>query len=103
MLTSTELTINATEFKAKCLDLMDQLARRRLTKITVTKRGKAISIMQPADPSPELVPLFGCMKDMAPAGPIDWDAVEREASNLWPEIDLEALDRKVFEQLQDRK
>jgi ABC-type polysaccharide/polyol phosphate transport system ATPase subunit len=33
------LQIGASEFKAKCLDLMDKLAARKLSRIVVTKHG----------------------------------------------------------------
>lgn len=99
MPSSTELTINATEFKAKCLDLMDQLASHRLSRIVVTKRGKPISVMEPAKPPPAKVSIIGCMKGLAPREPIDWDAVEREASSLheWPDVD--ELDRDTYRQI----
>ncbi len=51
----TEITINATAFKARCLDLMDQLASHRLTQVTITKRGKPVSVMRAPGP-PEAKP-----------------------------------------------
>ena len=38
-----ELTISATEFKAKCLDIFTRLSDHRLTKVTVTRRGKPVA------------------------------------------------------------
>jgi hypothetical protein len=40
-------TISATEFKARCLDILDQLAERRLTQVSVTKRGRVVAILTP--------------------------------------------------------
>lgn len=42
-------TIGATEFKAKCLDLLDRLASRELTRVTVTKRGRVVAVLTPPD------------------------------------------------------
>jgi prevent-host-death family protein len=53
--------IPATEFKAKCLDLMDRVAERRDTYV-ITKRGKPVAKLVPADP-PRKRSLFGCMAD----------------------------------------
>ncbi len=46
---SRSLTISATEFKARCLDLMDQVADRRIASVIVTKRGKQIVKMTASD------------------------------------------------------
>ena len=46
------------EFKAKCLRLMDEVAKRR-TSIVITKRGKPVAKLVPADDT--LVDPFGCM------------------------------------------
>ncbi|MCU0883099.1 MAG: type II toxin-antitoxin system prevent-host-death family antitoxin [Hyphomonadaceae bacterium] len=42
---SKVLTITATEFKAKCLDLMDQVAAGTLREVSVTKRGKPVAAL----------------------------------------------------------
>lgn len=48
-----ELTINASAFKARCLELMDQIASHKLSQITVTKRGKPVSVLRaPEEPRP---------------------------------------------------
>jgi prevent-host-death family protein len=54
-------TVPATEFKAKCLELMDRVAERRETYV-ITKRGKPVAKLVPADP-PTTRRLFGCMAD----------------------------------------
>ena len=40
-------TISATEFKAKCLEILDQLGERRLTRVSVTKRGRVVAVLTP--------------------------------------------------------
>ena len=40
-------TISATEFKAKCLEILDQLSERRLTRVSVTKRGRVVAVLTP--------------------------------------------------------
>ena len=67
------LEIAASEFKAKCLDLMDQLAARKLDRIVVTKRGRPVAVLTPP-PTPEEVVegLFGCLKGRLVA-PADFD------------------------------
>lgn len=40
-------TLSATEFKAKCLELLDRLADRRLEEITITKRGRPVAVLRP--------------------------------------------------------
>jgi prevent-host-death family protein len=67
------LEIAASEFKAKCLDLMDQLAARKLDRIVVSKRGRPVAVLTPP-PTPEEVAegLFGCLKGRLVA-PADFD------------------------------
>ena len=57
------LEIAASEFKAKCLQLMDQLAARKLGRIVVTKRGRPVAVLTPpATPEEAADALFGCLK-----------------------------------------
>ena len=44
-MSAPELTINVTEFKAKCLSLIDDLEAGRLTKVNVTRRGRLHAVM----------------------------------------------------------
>ena len=44
---SSELTVTATEFKAKCLDIFKRLGDHRLTRVTVTRRGKPVAVITP--------------------------------------------------------
>ncbi len=40
---SSEITMTASEFKAKCLDILSRLSDHRLSKVTLTKRGKIVA------------------------------------------------------------
>jgi prevent-host-death family protein len=42
-------SISVTEFKAKCLDILDRVSRRELERVTVTKRGKVVAIVTPPE------------------------------------------------------
>lgn len=48
-------TIGATEFKAKCLEILDQLADHRLTRVSVTKRGRVVAVLTPPADEPAAV------------------------------------------------
>lgn len=54
--------IQAGEFKAKCLHLMDEVSSKHIS-ITITKHGKPVAKLVPIDQTPS--PLFGCMKGTA--------------------------------------
>ncbi len=65
------LQISATEFKAKCLELLDKVAGRKITRITITKHGRPVALlMPPASREEEALSLFGFMRGRvgAPAG-----------------------------------
>jgi prevent-host-death family protein len=70
------LQIGASEFKAKCLDLMDKLAARKLSRIVVTKHGRPVAVLSPP-PTPEEIAdaFFGCLKGQIVA-PADFDFTE---------------------------
>jgi hypothetical protein len=103
----SELTINATAFKARCLGLMEDLARGRLKRVLVTKRGKVITEMTAAVGStgkPAFVDdgkypsYWGCMKvpgrELTEA---DMDAIKRELDTLHAPVDLDEMERPLFE------
>ena len=80
-----EIEISASEFKAKCLGLLDRLAERELKHVTVLKRGKPVAeLFPPKKSAAKKESLFGCMKGtvIAPPGfdftaPVfdgEWDA-----------------------------
>lgn len=56
-------TYSATEFKAKCLDILDRLSTRELIQVKVTKRGKTVAILNPPDDTDAALPdLHGFMR-----------------------------------------
>jgi prevent-host-death family protein len=73
-------TIGATEFKARCLELMDELASRG-GEIVVTKRGRAVARVLPVVAA-SLLPLRGLWKgegritgDLLDLG-LEWEMLE---------------------------
>jgi prevent-host-death family protein len=76
--------VAAADFKANCLRLMDEVARQRRP-IVITKRGKPVAKLVPADESP--VDPFGCMAGTAKIcgdiiGPIEDLEWTGDAENL---------------------
>ncbi len=67
-----EVVITATEFKAKCLDLIDRVQSGALRKVTITKRGKDAAVVRQPEHSPafDLRKLHASMKGrmIAPSG-----------------------------------
>lgn len=60
---SSDLTISASEFKAKCLDILKRLGERRLRRVIVTRRGKPVAELTPPTLDPKTAAsLHGCMK-----------------------------------------
>lgn len=55
-------SVPATEFKAKCLELMDRVAERREC-FVITKRGKPVAKLVPVEREPK-EPLFGRLRDL---------------------------------------
>lgn len=103
MATSFEKIVSATEFKAKCLELMDQLGQRKLDRVIVTKRGRvvmeAVPPSLPADDTEtrdELPALFGCMKGTVTVpDDFDWEAPMYTDAEL--DGFLTETERQIFE------
>jgi antitoxin (DNA-binding transcriptional repressor) of toxin-antitoxin stability system len=56
-------TYSATEFKAKCLDILDQLAAHKVSRVTITKRGKVVAVLTPpGEPESAIRHLHGFMR-----------------------------------------
>jgi len=78
-------TIPSGQFRATCLQVMEQVKRTRHP-VTITKRGKAVARLVPVD-EPDRHPLFGMLKGsivihgdiVAPVGE-KWDAERRRRS-----------------------
>ena len=88
--------VRATEFKARCLELMDRVAEWRETYV-ITKRGKPVAKLVPADP-PTKKSSFGCMADeMQIVGDLanppwsdeEWREIERQREEQWRSWDRE--------------
>ncbi len=67
-----ELTISASAFKARCFEIFKELEAQRLTRVTVTRRGRPVA---------ELVP------SAAPSVPRLWGA-HRGSVTIAPGVDL---------------
>jgi prevent-host-death family protein len=74
--------VAASEFKARCLELMDRVAERRESYV-ITKRGKPVAKLGPVDKADD-EPLFGRLRGLFDVvgditGPVvppeQWDAV----------------------------
>ncbi len=79
----------AGEFKAKCLQLMDRVARTR-EPIVITKRGRPVAKLVPADDAQPQVPLFGYMAgsaeirgDIVRTPDLDWSAMSGDEDDLY--------------------
>ena len=73
--------IGAAEFKAKCLELIEDIHARKRNSVIITKRGKPYAKLVPVDSKDE--PFFGCMTGLAAihadlTEPVDveWDALK---------------------------
>lgn len=74
-----QTAIGAGEFKAKCLQLLDDVALQRGT-LVITKHGKPVAKLVPVEPEQKL---FGAMKgsvvsarDTVSPIDIEWDAAK---------------------------
>jgi prevent-host-death family protein len=70
--------VSATEFKAKCLALMEQISQEGGT-VTVTKRGRPLATVGPA----KRRPLKSSEGILAGKGRIVGDIVNADFSHLW--------------------
>ena len=55
--------VGAAEFKAKCLELLDDIHSRKRNCVIITKRGKPFAKLVPVNSRDE--PFYGCLKGMA--------------------------------------
>lgn len=62
-----ELTISASAFKARCLEIFKALEARKLVRVTITRRGKPVAeVMPPALPRGTA---WGCMQGTVRVAP----------------------------------
>ena len=85
------MNINAAEFKAKCLKLIDEVAATH-EPLVITKRGKPLAKLVPIDDVSD-VSLFGYMKgtvtmqgDVAAAMSEPWSAESGDEDDLYGEL-----------------
>lgn len=57
---ATTETITASEFKAKCLNILDRLADHELERVIITKRGRIVGVLLPPQ-TLAVQDLFGSM------------------------------------------
>lgn len=76
-MSTKDVTVNVTEFKAKCLDHLRKLESGKLRRVTVVRRGKPVAVVQSADAARKPVEdSYGFMKDILRLGP-DYDPFEQ--------------------------
>ena len=60
--TETE-TISASEFKAKCLSILNRLASHELKRVTITNRGQPVAVLTPPERQADAVRgIYGFMR-----------------------------------------
>ena len=103
------MEIPAGEFKAKCLQLMDKVARTR-EPIVITKRGRPVAKLVPPDEPRAAAPLFGYMAgsaeivgDVVEAPPLAWSAASGEEDELYAELGPPASSTEVREPARRRR
>lgn len=47
MVVTTTDTMNASDFKTRCLDLLDQVNDGRIGRLVITKRGRPVAVLSP--------------------------------------------------------
>ena len=57
---ATTQTISASEFKAKCLNILDRLDKHELDRVIITKRGRTVAVLTP--PETVVQDLYGSMR-----------------------------------------
>ena len=68
--------VNATEFKAKCLEILDRLGAHEVDQVVVTKRGKPVAVLTPPPTDNAAVrDIHGFMRGAAVVAP-DFDLTE---------------------------
>jgi prevent-host-death family protein len=56
-------TISASEFKAKCLNILDRLAGHELDRVVITKRGRPVAVLVPPEQQADAVRgIYGFMR-----------------------------------------
>ena len=75
--------VNATEFKAKCLAILDEIEERGVA-VTITRRGKPVAVLGPAkkkawkSPANSLAGKIEIIGDIVNGDPELWDVTRTE-------------------------
>jgi prevent-host-death family protein len=103
------MEIPAGEFKAKCLQLMDKVARSGEA-IVITKRGKPVAKLVPPDEPEPRAPLFGYMAgtaeirgDVVNMPVLEWSAMTGEEDYLYADSEPPVPSPQVSEPTRPRK
>jgi prevent-host-death family protein len=77
-----ELTVGAAEFKAKCLELIDEVHGHKRNSVVITKRGRPYAKLVPVE-SADTMPFIGCMQgtvkilgDLTLPLDVEWNALK---------------------------
>ncbi len=73
-----DLVVNATEFKAKCLALLDRVDEDGIT-VTVTRRGRVVATIR----QPEKAPIKSLRGALAGQVSVPDDLLDADRSGLW--------------------
>lgn len=76
------IEMSVTEFKAKCLDLIDKLSRHEIDSIELTKRGKPVAVVKPSEA------LKSRTFEEALADMRAWQATMKGSVRIDPDFDL---------------
>jgi prevent-host-death family protein len=87
-----KLAVSASEFKAKCLDLLDQVGRGEIEELEVTKRGRVVARLLPPSAAPGSIESWhGFMRGSVEI-PADLDLTAQISDEVW-DADLGILHR----------
>lgn len=105
----TAMEIPAGEFKARCLQLMDQVARNR-EPIVITKRGRPVAKLVPLDEPASREPMFGYMAgsgqirgDIIDMPTQEWAAISGEEDYLYGDLERPVLPARAAKSTAQRK
>jgi antitoxin (DNA-binding transcriptional repressor) of toxin-antitoxin stability system len=65
--------ITATDFKARCLEILDRLAARKLTRVAITKRGKVVAVLTPPESAETVAAALHGFMEGSVVAPFDFD------------------------------
>ncbi len=76
-------TLTATEFKAKCLDVLDRVGAREVERVVITKRGRVVGMLVPPEAeAAQVAQLHGLLRGSV-AIPAGFDLADQAAEEAW--------------------